>query len=191
MRLVSIEALARAQAMTKKVMALLNDEQLGMPTPCKSWCVRDVIDHLISGNHLFATKLTSASPDIDAPDADGINQLRFEFDVACLRAVDAFSVPGALERVVTMPAGEFPATIYLALATCENFIHGWDLADAIDMRSLMDNDLAESLLSGPIVRGLKDEMRGSDGEASFGPRQTVSDDAPPADQLAAFFGRAL
>ena len=177
--------------MTKKVMALVSDEQLGMPTPCKSWCVRDVIDHLISGNHLFATKLTLAPPEVDASAAEGVNQLRFEFGVACVRAVDAFSNPGALEKMVTMPAGEFPATIYLALATCENFIHGWDLADAIDMRSLMDHDLAESLLSGPIVRGLKDEMRGPDQEASFGPRHSVGDDAPMADQLAAFFGRTM
>jgi uncharacterized protein (TIGR03086 family) len=177
--------------MTKGVMAHVNDEQLGLPTSCTSWCVRDVIDHLISGNQLFATTLTSVSPDADVSAADEINQLRIKFDVACVRAVNAFSVPGALERVVTMPAGEFPATIYLALATCENFIHGWDLADAIDMRPLMDNDLAESLLSGPIVRGLKDEMRGPDREASFGPRQSVGDDAPPADQLAAFFGRVI
>jgi uncharacterized protein (TIGR03086 family) len=187
--MVSIDDLERAQAMTKNVMALVNDDQLGMPTPCKSWCVRDVIDHLISGNHLFATKLTSVSPEVDSSTAPGINQLRNEFDVACVRAVDAFSVPGALEGVVTMPAGEFPATIYLALATCENFLHGWDIADAIDMRSLMDNDLAESLLSGPIARGLKEEMRGPDREASFGPRHSVGDDAPMADQLAAFFGR--
>jgi uncharacterized protein (TIGR03086 family) len=189
MRLVSIEDLERAQDMTKNVLALVSDDQLDMPTPCKSWCVRDVIDHLIAENHLFAEKLTLASPDAGASASDGIDQLILEFDVACARAIEAFSGPGALERMVTMPAGEFPATIFLALATCENFIHGWDLADAIDMRSLIDNDLAESLFSGPVVRGLKDEMRGPDREASFGPRQSVSGDAPMADQLAAFFGR--
>jgi uncharacterized protein (TIGR03086 family) len=187
----SIEDLERAQEMTKEVMALVCDAQLDMSTPCKSWSIRDVIDHLIEENHVFAAKLTLVSSAFDSSSANGVDELNANFDVACSRAIEAFSRPGALDRTVTMPAGEYPATIYLALATCENFVHGWDLADAIDSRSLIDNDLAELLLSGPVVRGLKDEMRGPDREASFGPRQPVRHDAPAADQLAAFFGRAV
>lgn len=177
--------------MTHSVITQVGDDQLGKPTPCKSWCVRDVIDHLITSNHLFAEKMTLMSPEVNAVHGDDVNQLAFEFNVSCARAVDAFSAPRALEKMVTMAAGEFPATIFLALATCENFVHGWDIAHAIDRRSLIDDDLAELLLAGPVVRGLKDEMRGPDGEASFGPRILVGDDATFADQLAAFFGRSI
>jgi uncharacterized protein (TIGR03086 family) len=177
--------------MTRRVLSRVGDDQLALPTPCKSWCVRDVIDHLIAENQLFAETIALKPPEVNALPGDGVNRLVYNFDAACASAVEAFSAPGAMEKMVTMAAGEYPATIYLALATCENFVHGWDLADAIDMRSLIDDELAELLLAGPVVRGLKDEMRGPDREASFGTRKMVGDDATFADELAAFFGRTV
>jgi Mycothiol maleylpyruvate isomerase N-terminal domain len=46
------EILERANAGTEKVVANVTRDQLALGTPCASWQVRDVVNHLV-GNELL------------------------------------------------------------------------------------------------------------------------------------------
>ena len=183
------ENLERAQAAARVQLLSVTTAQLDDATPCKSWTVRDVINHLITENVWFAQTMRAGESapfgDTDHTSADFTSA----YDDACRDAVLAFGDAGAVDQTVSLPFGQFPAPVYLELATCENLVHGWDLARATGRPSDLDSALAEEVLAGPVVRGLSDEMRGPDGVASFGPRREAPAGAPAADRLAAFFGR--
>ena len=78
----------------------------------------------------------------------------------------------------------------LNLATVEQFTHGWDLARAIGRPTDLDPGLAAGLLTQARL-AVSDAYRGPDGQALFGPAGGVPAGAGPADQLAAFLGRAV
>jgi uncharacterized protein (TIGR03086 family) len=105
-------------------------------------------------------------------------------------AVTAFGADCALARTVRLPFGKFPGTVLVNLATVEQFTHGWDLARAIGRPADQDPRLAAELLR--LARlAVADAFRGPDGLALFGPAREAPAGAGPADQLAAFLGRAV
>ena len=72
----------------------------------------------------------------------------------------------------------------------EQFTHGWDLARATGQPTDLDPGLAAGLLSQARL-AIPDAYRGPDGQALFGPAREAPAGAGPADQLAAFLGRAV
>jgi uncharacterized protein (TIGR03086 family) len=104
------------------------------------------------------------------------------------RLVAAFDAPGAMDATMKMPFGGTPGSVCAYIAATDIFTHGWDLARATAQSTDLEPDLAGMLLA-RIMKTLPDSMRGSEGEAPFGPRVEVAKSAPPADQLAAFQGR--
>ena len=44
-----------AQTRAASVLALINNDQLDLPTPCDEWSVRDVINKLVASTLLFAS----------------------------------------------------------------------------------------------------------------------------------------
>jgi uncharacterized protein (TIGR03086 family) len=76
------------------------------------------------------------------------------------------------------------------MAAVEQFTHGWDLARAIGYRADLDPGLATELL-GRARLAVTDAFRGRDGQALFAPAVEAPAGTGPADQLAAFLGRAV
>jgi uncharacterized protein (TIGR03086 family) len=110
------------------------------------------------------------------------------YDAATARAVAAFRAEGALTKLVKLPFGEMPGEAFANIATGDAFVHGWDLAKATGRRADFDPELASEILVA-VRPMLPEQMRGSDGQAPFGPEVKVSDEASPADKLVAFLGR--
>ena len=133
---------------------------------------------------MFVTAL--GGPDVTAPDAPPVAA----FHAAASAAVSAFAQDGALDRTLTMPMGEVPATLVLNLAATDMFVHGWDVAKATGQPTDLDPPLAEELL-GVVRQMLTPQFRGAEGQAAFGPEQTAPDGATAADRLAAFTGRRI
>jgi uncharacterized protein (TIGR03086 family) len=81
-----------------------------------------------------------------------------------------------------------PGKIYIRMRTTDVLVHAWDLAVATGQPTNLDAELAVRVLAvtrqhlGPDLRG-----RGK----PFGEEQPCPGDRPPADQLAAFLGRAV
>jgi uncharacterized protein (TIGR03086 family) len=183
----STQPLETAIQTTRGVLAGVTREQLGLPTPCASWTVADVINHVVGGQYFFAASMRGETPSSDRPDfAAGDFVAAFEDGSAASLA--AFGVDGAMERTVHLPFGDMPGSVVVGLAATDTFTHAWDVARATGQPSDLAPELAAGLLE-RIKVGLPPEVRGADGEAPFGPEQEAPAGSSNADQLAAFLGR--
>ncbi|HTH06290.1 MAG TPA: TIGR03086 family metal-binding protein [Ilumatobacteraceae bacterium] len=188
----STEGLAAAMATARSVLENVKPEHLDRPSPCASWDVRHVANHLIGGAHWFAICTNNgAAPDVDTTedtDYTAENSVA-AYDAAVAEALAAFDAPGAQERMITLPFGTFPGAAFMGIATVDQFTHAWDLARATGQSTDLAPELAEQLLAG--AKGMiGDAFRGPDGVAPFGAEVPIDDSAPAADRLAAFLGRA-
>ncbi|MBI4884156.1 MAG: TIGR03086 family protein [Actinobacteria bacterium] len=185
----STAPLEQAIASTKAVLAGVKAEQLGASTPCASWKVSDLVNHIVGGQFFFTTvakgeEMSSAeAPDFSAGDFNGT------FDKAAADCVAAFSAEGAMQMTMHLPWGDMPGHAFAGLAATDTFMHGWDLARATGQKTDLNPELATALLAGSRM-GISDAFRGPEG-APFGPEQTAPAGASAADQLAAFLGRVL
>lgn len=180
---------------TMSVLRKVEPHDLGKPTPCASWDVRALINHIISAGRWWAA-MVSGDAVLEAPeDADYVGAaLDGDFVAAyeeCIRVtLGAFGAEGAAERIVAAPFGEFPGAMLAQFAATDQFTHGWDLARALGHDTDLAPDLAVALF-GLAQVSITDAMRGPDTVALFGPEQQAPDGACAADRLAAFLGREV
>jgi uncharacterized protein (TIGR03086 family) len=186
----SADNLEQAFASTSGVLANVKAEQLDEPTPCASWKVRDLVNHLVGGAAFFAVLAeTGQSPgDEGAPPDFSATDFKAAYEENAQRAVAAFRAEGAMEKQLTLPFGQLPGAVFVNIAATDVFTHGWDLARATNQSCDLDPALAVRLLAA-VQPLLPDAMRGEDTKAPFGPRVDVPGSAPAADQLAGFLGR--
>jgi len=97
---------------------------------------------------------------------------------------EAFSEPGAVDRVVSHPRGETPASFLLWMRLSEWAVHGWDLARALGTDDSLASGLAASIYSqlAPLGAGLASS-------GYFAPAIEVPDQAPVQAKLLALLGR--
>jgi uncharacterized protein (TIGR03086 family) len=187
------EALQQAFADTRQVLANVRPDQLDMDSPCASWKVRDIINHIVGGSEWFAASVNAGeSPLIEESDFSGIADGDYlaQFDKGVADTIAAFGAPGAQEKMVKLPFGTMPGSAFMGLAMTDTFTHGWDLAKATGQPTDIDPALAEQLLAGSKM-AIQDAFRGPDGQAPFGPQQQAPAGASKADELAAFLGRKV
>ena len=183
----STAPLDQAVATARAVLANITPEQLDAPSPCASWKVADVINHVIGGQHFFATIMRGEQMQGDAPNFAAGDYLA-AFDTATSACRNAFLADGAMERMIALPFGTMPGAAVVGIVATDTLTHAWDIAKATGQSTNLAPDLAEGLLQG--VRGaIQDSFRGDDGTAPFGPERTPADGATNADRLAAFLGR--
>lgn len=189
-----IDRLARALDATEAVIAAVREVQWTNRTPCPEWSVRMLLNHLVSGNRLFATILRGEP--LPAPDelrrTRGADQLGDDPVAAYREAgaalLEAFRQPGVLERIVEVPAGRVPGIVALHIRITELLVHGWDLARATGQAARLPDDLAEEELAFASGRTAPDVPRTGH---PFGPAQPVPEDAPAIERLAAYLGRQV
>src|SRR5579883_1768480 len=181
----------RVAQQTCKIVDGIRPDQLGLPTPCTQWTVRDVINHITAGGIIFATCVEQGSMSDEAMGAlvtgDNLgDDYRGAFRAAANKALSAFGAPGAAEKMVKLPFGEMPAGVALNLAVVDLMTHGADLAYATGQR-IEDEQLLQTALS--VGR----QMVSPDLRAAglFGPEQPVSDSASAMEKLLAFAGRRV
>jgi uncharacterized protein (TIGR03086 family) len=185
----SADILERACRSTARVLDTVHSADLDRPTPCASWNVKDVVNHVVGGAGFFAElaekgAVTDRGDDADCTAADFAAAFRREAE----RLVAAFRAPEAMTKPMKMPFGELPGSVCVWIAAGDIFTHGWDLAKATGQPTDLEPDVAVRLLA-QIEPILPDDMRGPDTEAAFGPRVEIPNSAPAADRLAAFEGR--
>jgi len=186
----SADFLEQSLASTRSVLANVTAAQMEGPTPCQSWTVRQLVNHVVGGTTFFATVAETGAPAGGEPTDHTGGDYLAEFDAGATRAVTAFRKPGTMERTMTLPFGELPGERFVWIAAIDTFTHGWDLARATGQPTDLAPGVAERLLA-VAKMSLPDAMRGPDGQAPFGPAVVVADDAPAADRLAGFMGRTV
>ena len=185
-----LEPLSRALDLFGRLVAEVRPEHWSQPTPCEAWDVQQLVDHVVSGQRLAAAvlrgepfeaaKAHAGDPSVDADDRVAAYRTSAEDLLA------AFGRPGALDRIVTVPAGTLPGAVVVHLRTTEALVHGWDLSRATGLPFPVPDDLAEGELafSRPMLE------RVPAGRRSFAPAQPVGEDAPAIDRLVALLGRS-
>jgi len=179
----------QAIASTTAVLAGVTPEQLGADTPCASWKVSDLVNHIVGGQLWFSTVAKGeAASDAAAPDFSA-GDFKATFAEAAAASLAAFKADGAMQKIMDLPWGKMPGSAFMGLAATDTFTHGWDLARATGQNTDLNPELAAGLLAGSRV-GISAAFRGAEG-APFGPEQTAPANASNADQLAAFLGRTV
>jgi len=180
----------QAIATTRAVLANVSADQMQNATPCGSWDVAGVINHVVGAQNFFVAGMTGQPPaggDTNWAEGDFVAS----FDEAAAAAVACFEADGALQRMVKMPFGEMPGAAVLGLAMTDTFTHGWDIAKATGQST----DLAPELAAGILAQARQMVQPGfraeEDGAGPFLAEKESPDGASNADQLAAFLGRAV
>jgi uncharacterized protein (TIGR03086 family) len=183
----STQPLEQAVATTRAVLAKVATSQLDAATPCQSWDVRGLINHVVGGQYFFAAGVQGTPPPAEQDYAGG--DFVAAFDEATAGTIAAFGADGVLDKMHTLPFGEMPGSAFMGLATTDTFVHGWDLAKATGQSTDLSPELATALMAQSKM-AIQDAFRGPEG-APFGMATEAPAGASSADQLAAFLGRTV
>jgi uncharacterized protein (TIGR03086 family) len=184
----SVDLLARTLAQTEAIVARVRPEQATLPTPCASWDVRALVNHVVHDVQQFTVTVHGGEWDPKDADVTG-HDWAGAFREGASSLLAAWRRPGALEQTVKLPFGEFPATWRIGQQIADLAVHGWDIAKATGQPTDLDPEVGQLALDWGR-ENLKPEFRGDEASGrSFGPEVAVAADAPLYDRLAGFFGR--
>ena len=147
---------------TGRIVAAIRPDQWTAPTPCEGWDVRDLANHVVSGN-FWAAELAAGRTIADvgtALDGDILgSDPAAEYRRSAEVAAAAFEAPGALDAPCAVSYGPVPGSVYAGHRTVDVFVHGWDLAVATGQDTTLDPELVEACRS--IVEPQIDILHGS------------------------------
>jgi uncharacterized protein (TIGR03086 family) len=178
-----LDALSQSFDHTAKIVAGVQTEQLGAPTPCREWDVQTLVGHAMGvivnmgrgarGDELLTRNSLPLDANLGA-------QFRGEAD----RTLAAWTAHG-LEGDVDVGAGPMPAQAAVSINLVDTTTHSWDIARATGQDGNLPDELAATVLS--VGQGfITDDLRE---RAGFDAPVPVPRDAGPTDQLVAFLGR--
>jgi uncharacterized protein (TIGR03086 family) len=184
-----IAALGPAYANTERIVRGVRADQLTSPTPCPSYDVRGVANHLVGVLEIFTAALHGEARTMDDLAADFVGTDPGEaFARAAAANLAAWARPGVLEETLPAAFGPIPGQIAVHLNLGDVLVHGWDIARATGQDPALPAEGAELML-GFMRQMMQPEMRSEGPDATFGPEVDVPDDAPVADRLVGFAGR--
>jgi uncharacterized protein (TIGR03086 family) len=179
----ALEQFDQAAAALESVLASVKPLQFDAPTPCHEWSTRELINHVVGGNLMFAGIVTGNGPTATQDYGDDLLGA-FRNSYATLR--EAFSADGVMERTFQTPMGERPATRLVTTRVVEMGLHGWDLAKATGQNFDLPQDVVDACLN-QLRAMLPTDRQG----LPFSDERPIAADATPTDQLAAFAGRTV
>jgi uncharacterized protein (TIGR03086 family) len=180
--------LSRALDQAGTVVSRVRPEQAALPTPCRSWDVRALVNHLVNDVRMFTVVARGGTRDGEEKDLIGDDwSSAYRQTAASLLAV--WQRPGAMDRTLRLPFGEVPASWQVYQVISDVAMHAWDVAKATGQPTEMDPEVGRVALEWGR-ENLTPEFRGDEASGkAFGPEVPVPDDAPIYDRLAGFFGR--
>jgi uncharacterized protein (TIGR03086 family) len=180
----------------REVTRLVNgvrDDQLGDPTPCTSYTLGDLLQHVRGLAEAFTVagrKEQPAGGSKPPPRGDASllpNNWRGETADWLSRLAETWSDPAAWEGTAWIAGFEAPASAVGITAANELVVHGWDVARASGQQLVLDGAALApcrefvEMMSGPG----SEEARGD----AFGPALPVPVGASALDELVAGNGR--
>ncbi|SFI57166.1 TIGR03086 family protein [Amycolatopsis sacchari] len=165
----------------------VREDQWDAPTPCTEWTVRDLVNHLVSEQlwvpHLLAGQTLDEVGDRYDGDVLGADPVG-AWEKSSAAAREAWTEPGATDRLVHLSYGEADATDYGWQMTLDLAVHAWDLARGIAAAQPIPEDVAEALLTtmGP-------QLESWQGTGIFAEAVPVPGSAPAAERLLGLTGR--
>lgn len=182
-----IEQLSTILPAASEVVDRIRPDQLHAPTPCATFDVRDVLDHMIVLGGSFAYLFRGEEPPTTQAPADDGTVPAAEFRKVMDDLLDAVRAPGALDRDVPSPMGVLPGDTFARLVAFDGLIHGWDLARAT-AQPYSPPAAVVAAVDDFIRVALTDDLRDGD---TFAAATEPPAGATPLEQLVAFSGRTV
>lgn len=192
MNAASVDELATTLGTVGDLIAGIREDQWHAPTPCPEWNVRQLVNHMVMGNRLFASILRGeAVVQPEALDPEAGDQLGGSPEAAYRESVQdlvaAFRRQGVLDQLFQVPVGTVPGIAALHLRMVEDLVHGWDVARATDQQLRIPDEIVQQ-----EWEFSRDKLADVPPDRSpFAPSQPVPEHASPLDGLAALLGRAV
>jgi uncharacterized protein (TIGR03086 family) len=182
----------RAVELSAAIVAQAKPEDLGRPTPCGAWTLRELLDHMITQHYGFAAASQGRGGDPQVWQVVHPEDPIGDYKAAAQHVTDAFAQPGTLEGAFELPeispATAFPAAQAVSFHFVDYVVHGWDVARSLDVPFEPSEDLAQAAL---VVA-----LRVPDGEnrlaekAAFRPSLPSRPDGTALDQVLTALGRS-
>ena len=176
----------RALEATTSIVANVDTSQFGGATPCAAFDVRELLNHMIGGNHRFV-KIAHGEPGESVPATGDFvrNDALTPYRESAEAVSKAWSDPSVLERTAHLPFGDFPGAFAIGIHTVEVIVHGWDLATATGQATDLDPELYA--VAWQNCKDIDESFRGPG--RPFGPAVTPPADASDTARLMAWLGR--
>ncbi len=166
-----------------RLVEQLPDETLDRPTPCATYTVAALLDHVAGGLLAFhGAAVKQPLPGGPSGDAESLAvdwRTRIPRDARAL--ADAWDDPAAWTGRTAAGGVELPGDVAGIVALDELVLHGWDLAKA--------TATPMPVYDGPGLDALYDFVTNSRGSDLFGPEVAVPADAPLFDRILGAAGR--
>jgi uncharacterized protein (TIGR03086 family) len=170
----------QALAATRQYVAGVGANQWEASSPCEGWDVRELVNHIVSGN-FWAGELARGKSIEDVGDRlDGDilgDDPTAAYDESARAASEAFHAPGAMEAPCAVSYGPVPGEVYLGHRFIDVVVHGWDVAKGTGQDTTLDPELVEACWT--VIEPQKEMLLGS---GAFG---TDHEPEPGADRQTA------
>jgi uncharacterized protein (TIGR03086 family) len=181
------EVHARSLEHARRSVAGVAGDQWDQPSDCDDWTVRELVNHIVTGNYWAAELASGLTIEEvgDRLDGDvlGTDPLRI-YDDSSIVAAGVFRAPGAMDRPCAVSYGPVPGSVYCGHRFVDVLIHGWDVATSTGQDTTLEPELVDACLA--VIEPQIDMLSAS---GAFGTRLDVPDDARPQAKLLGLLGR--
>jgi uncharacterized protein (TIGR03086 family) len=182
------EVHAQALDATRRKVAGVGQGQWGDASVCDGWTVRELVNHVVSGNYwaeeLVSGKTIEAVGDRLDGDVLGDDPAA-AYDDSAAHAAAAFRAPGAMDAPCAVSYGPVPGAVYCGHRFLDVLVHGWDVAKSTGQDTALDPALVEACWA-----VIEPQVAMLEGSGMFGNVLDVHTDADRQTQLLAVLGRA-
>jgi uncharacterized protein (TIGR03086 family) len=178
---------ARALDATRRIVVGVDAAQWHDDTPCPPWDVRELVNHVVTGNWWAAELAAGATIESvgDRLDGDVLgDDPPAAYDASAAAAAAVFRVPGAMEAPCHVSYGPVPGEVYCGHRYIDVLVHGWDAAVATRQSAELDPDLVDACLA--VVEPQIEQLTGS---GAFGTTVELGPGADAQARLLAMLGR--
>ncbi len=143
------EVHARALDGTRRSVAGVRDDQWKIVSDCEDWTVRELVNHIVTGNYWAAElgaglTIEEVGDRLDG-DVLGTDPVR-TYDDSALVAAAVFRAPGAMEKPCAVSYGPVPGSVYCGHRFLDVLVHGWDVAVSTGQDTTLDPELVDACL---------------------------------------------
>lgn len=180
------ELYLRALDQVGAVVDAVPAERWDDPTPCPDWSARQLLAHLIDGQHQVLAMATGVGSHLPGTESAAPGSLGDPVAAwsEVHRHITAALAAIAPDTSIATPLGPQTLDQLLGIALIEPVVHGWDLATATGQPADLDPDAVNALLPG--VRALGDQLQAT---GMYRAPLRAPGDRSPQGQLLAALGR--
>jgi uncharacterized protein (TIGR03086 family) len=182
---------ARAVRWSIALVEQSSASDLGRPTPCGSWTLRELLAHMAVQHHGFARAADGIVTEVHEWQPVALADPQRDYVAAANGVLVTFADDNVLERRWTLPELSTETAFSSRRAVSFHFIdyvvHSWDVAKALGVPFEPEHDLLDAALT--VARAVPDGPSRLAPGAAFAPGVPAPDDASVLDRIVAVLGR--